>query len=110
MKNQLLMYSTFILLAACSSNSQPEYIKANSEPLVYMSTAHPPSSCKRLGTIVGPYVNTNNWQARNLHQVYINKTMQLGGNYLEKDHVRERGYVYNCPIDELKKMEETNKS
>lgn len=107
---QLLIYSTFILLAACSSTNQPEYIEANSEPLVYMSTAHPPANCKRLGTIAGPYVNNNNWQARNLHQVYINKTMKLGGNYLEKDHAKERGYVYSCPIDELKKMEETNKS
>ncbi|WP_279639044.1 hypothetical protein [Aquella oligotrophica] len=38
---QLLLSSIVLILAACSSSKEPEYIKANSEPLVYMSTAKP---------------------------------------------------------------------
>lgn len=109
---RLLLSGTVLILAACSSNKEPEYIKANSEPLVYMSTAKPPLNCKLLGYTSGPYHTYgvgNNSQGRNLHQSHINQAIRLGGNYLQKDHQRDKGYVYSCPESEILKMEKTNK-
>lgn len=106
----LLSCFYIIAIAGCSSDKQPEYIKANDAPLIYMSTAKPPMDCKFLGYTTGPYsISNGSPQARNLHQSHINQAKKLGGNYLEKDHLREKGRVYSCPDNEIKKMEELNK-
>lgn len=110
MKKLLLCFS-IVAIAGCSSDKQPEYIKANDAPLVYMSTAKPPIDCKFIGYTTGPYstFNGNPQLGRNLHQAHVNQVKKLGGNYLEKDHLGEKGRVYSCPDNEIKKMEELNK-
>ncbi len=108
---KLISYFIVTIFVACSSTTHSDLIKANNEPLVYMSTAKPPANCKLLGYTKGPYntFNGNPQQGRNLHQSHINQAIKMGGNYLEKNHFMEKGIVYLCPVDELQKLESTIK-
>lgn len=109
MKN-LYYLLILMMVVACSSNKQPEYIKTSDDPLFYMSTAKPPAVCKQIGYTSGSYntfIKTPH-QGKNLHPMHINKALSIGGNYLEKDHFAGKGIVYSCPVDALNKLEQMN--